>query len=122
MQHGMAAGIGVNDATCCVDEEQPSAETIERIGECCGFRGLEVDHAANQHCTAYVRHDEPHSLTRLIVDETVALVPEDTEHGGARRRFVERGANEIHQALRARPLLVYAGFERTRRREEDRRC
>src|SRR5262245_39749950 len=106
----MATCVGVNDATCRIDEEQPGAETIEGIRECCSFRGLEVDHAADQHRAAYVRHNEPHWLARRIVDEPVALMSEDTEHGGACRRFIERGANKIHQALRLRPLFVNAGF------------
>ena len=117
MQHGVAAGIGVNDAAVRVDQEHAGAEAVERIGEGRRFGGLEVDRPADQHRAADVRHDEPHAPARLVVDDAVALVPEDAEHGGARRRLVEHGADEVDQALRPRPFLVEAGLDELRRRE-----
>ena len=116
VQHGMAAGIGVHDAPGLVDQEHAGAEAVEGIGEGRGLGSLEIDRPADQHRAADVRDDEPHALARLVVDQAVALVAEDAEHGGARRRLVEHGADEVHQPLRPRPLLVEARLEELRRR------
>jgi hypothetical protein len=40
----MAAAIGVNDVLGFIEEKQAGAQTIEGVGEACGFGGLEIDH------------------------------------------------------------------------------
>jgi hypothetical protein len=45
--HGLAAGIGMDDASACINQEHSSIERVETVGQCRGLDGLEIDHLAN---------------------------------------------------------------------------
>ena len=111
-QQRMPAGIGVDDASGCVDEQHAVPDAVESIGKCRGFGGPQIYHPADQHRAANVRHDDPHASSHLVVDSTVPLMPEHTEHGGARRCLVERNIQYIDYALRFSPFSIGARFEK----------
>ena len=47
-ENGIAGGIGVNETPARIDQIHARAEPIERIDECRDFRGLELEHPADQ--------------------------------------------------------------------------
>ena len=48
-------------------------------------------------------------MTRFVIDEAVALVAEDPEHGHACCRPVENGADEVDEALGPSPFPIETG-------------
>ena len=57
-ENDMAGGVGVDDTSGCIDQADPGAEAVERIGEGRGLRGLEIDQPADQYRAADVRNDQ----------------------------------------------------------------
>jgi hypothetical protein len=113
-------GVRVDDPPIGIDQEHAGAESIERVGECGGFRRLEIDDPADQHGPAKVRDEQPHALARRVVGKPVALVPEDDMAGLCRRRPLQNDMDIVDPALRLDPLLVQAGFEELVLRNEQR--
>ena len=108
VQHGLAAGIGVDDLPVRVDEKHAGADAVEGIGECRGLGGLELDRPGDQHRAANMRHDLPHAPVHVVVDETLPLLPKNPEQCGAGGGFVEHRGPEVYQALRPSPFLTEA--------------
>ncbi len=100
----------MNDTPALIDEIQAGVKPIERIGECPGLRNLQIEQSGNDDRAANVRNDQPHAMTRFVIDEAVALVAEDPEHGNAGGRFVENGADEVDKALGPSPFLIKSGL------------
>ena len=90
-QHGLTRGIGAHDAAARIEQQHASADAVERVGKGRGFRGLLLDHLADERGAANVRHDQSHAPARFTVDEAVARVAKDHEGGPARRRLVQHG-------------------------------
>src|ERR1700682_2140740 len=109
IENGLPGGIGVNETSTRIDETQAGVKPIERIGECRGLRNPEIEHSGNHDRAANVRSDQPHAMARFIVDEAVAFMAKDPEHGHAGRRSVENGAHEVDEALRPSPFLIESG-------------
>jgi hypothetical protein len=89
-----------------IDQIHAGTEPIERIDEVRDFRRLELEHSANQHGSPDMRRDQPHLPARLVVDDAVPFVAEDSENGGADGRPVDDRAQEIDQALGLGPLTI----------------
>src|SRR6267378_1731253 len=106
IKNGSPGGSGVNDTPALIDETQAGVKSIERIGECRGLRKLQIEYSGNKDRAANVRSDQPHVMTRFVIDEAVALVAEDPEHGHAGCRPVENGADEVDEALRPSPFPI----------------
>src|SRR5882757_9243720 len=109
IENGLAGGIGVDDTPARIDETQAGVKPIERIDECPGLRSPEIEHPGNHDRAANVRSDQPHAMTRFVIDEAVALMAEHPEHGHACCRSVEGGTDEVDQALRPSPFLIDCG-------------
>jgi hypothetical protein len=69
----------MNDSRDFIDEEYPGAETVDGVGERRRLRALVRDCPADQGCAAHVRGDKLHTPARILVGQTVALVPKDRE-------------------------------------------
>ena len=110
-QDGVAGRIGMDDAANRIDQEHAGRDTVERIGEGCSFRGLEIDRLADQNGAPDMRNDESHAPARIVVDEAVALVTKDAEHCDAGRGLLQHGCDEVHQARRLRPFAIESGLE-----------
>ena len=96
----------MDDAAVRIDEEHGGAQTVERVGEGRGFRGLVLDRPADQGGAANVGGDEPHAPARLRVHQALPHIPEHREQGGAGGGLVERDADCVDPALGTCPLLV----------------
>jgi hypothetical protein len=112
----------VDDASSRIDNAHPRAEAIERLGEARGIRLPEIDKSADEHRAADMRNDEAHAPARFIVDKTVGFAAKHPEQRHAGRRFIEHRRYGIHQALRARPLLIKPRFQELLVRDEIRYC
>jgi hypothetical protein len=110
IENGTPGSVGVNDTPVLIDEIQAGVEPIERIGECPGLRNLLIEQPGNDDRAANVRNDQAHAVTRFVIDEAVALMAEDPEHGDAGGRFVENRAHEVDEALRPGPFLIKCGL------------
>jgi hypothetical protein len=109
IENGLPGSIGVNDTPARIDKIQAGFEPIERIGECPGLRDLQIEHSGNYHRAANVRSDQPHAMTRFVIDEAVALMAEDPEHDHAGCRSVEHRTDEVDKPLRPSPFLIKSG-------------
>ena len=94
-----------------VDQEHAGTDAVEGIGECRRFRGLALHRRADQHRAAHMRSDEPHAPAHLIVGNALPLITKHAEERDARRRFLERDPQMVHQALRPRPLPIVARLQ-----------
>ncbi len=77
----IAGGIGVNQTSGRIDEIHARTKPVERIDESRDFRGLELEHSADQHGAPDMRSDQPHLPTCLVIDHAVSLVAEHSEDG-----------------------------------------
>ena len=109
IENGLSGGIGVNNTPALIDETQAGVKPIERIGECPGLRDPEIEHSGNQDRPANVRRDQPHAMTRFVVDEAIALMAEHPEQSHACCRSVENGAHEVDKALGMSPFPIERG-------------
>ena len=75
----VAGGIGMNQAPGRIDQIHAGTEPIERIDEGRDFRRLELEHSADQYGAPDMRRDQPHLPARLVVDDAVPLVAEDSK-------------------------------------------
>ena len=107
-QHPVAAGIGMGDASCRIDQKHASAQRIETVGERCSLDGLEIDHPANQSRTANVRSDEREPPAHLVVSEAVGQIARDEECRAGRCRFLDVAKQAIDHALRKQPFPAEA--------------
>jgi hypothetical protein len=69
-----AAGIGVDDAAACIEQQHARADPIEGVGQCRCFAGLQIDHIANQYRPTQMRRKKPHALARRLVSDAVSFV------------------------------------------------
>src|SRR6266849_787148 len=106
----MAGGVGMDDAPVRVDEEHAGAETVEGVGECCGFGGLQINHLADKHCTTHMRNDKAHAPAHFVVDHAAGFVSNDAQICTARQRLFEHYVCRIRPALRLCPLLIEASL------------
>ena len=101
-----------------VDEKHRRGKPIERINERRDFRRLELEHSANQHGSPDVRRNQTHLPTRLVIDDTVSLVAEDSEDGRADRSPVDDRTQEIDQSLGFGPLTIQFGLAEFAERDQ----
>ena len=87
-QHGVAARIGVDDASARIDDEHAGSNSIQSIREARRLHCPEIDYLADECRAANVRNDQSHAPTHLAVDDTVALTANDGKnHRGGDRLF-----------------------------------
>jgi len=72
---------------------------------------LQVDDLGDEYGAPDMGNQQPHALARRVVDQAMPLVAKHAEHGGAGRRLLEGGADEVDKALRLRPFAVEARLE-----------
>ncbi len=64
----------MDDAAGRIDQEHPGADAIERIGQGCRFRFLEIDHFANKNRSPKVWRYKPHAAACFRIEKPVALM------------------------------------------------
>ena len=106
----MSGCIGMNDSAISPDQKQAGAESVKQIGECRRFALLEINHFADEHCTAHVRHHQRHATAHLIIDHALRVAPDDRDKRTAQCRFFKNAICCVHQTLGLHPLLKEPPF------------
>lgn len=104
-EHGVAGGVGVHNAADGIHEQHAGADAVESVGERIGLGGLEVDDLADQNGAANMGDDQAQAPAHVVIDDAVALVPEDDQCSGAGHGLFEDDVGTVDQTLRLHPFL-----------------
>ncbi len=94
-----------------IDEEHRRREPIDGVGKRRGLDAREIDDLADEDGTSEMRRQQREALARLAIDQPLALMTREGEHGHRQRRLLQRRLVGVDDALRLRPFVIDAAIQ-----------